>query len=184
MAMTCLPTPCPPSATRGESRPALARGGAGGQPGRARELPSVLELCTGYGVAQRTPLIGDLLQAQTRCWEPRRGPAGGAGQRGRWGCRSSGRLNIQWWRGRWPWGHPRVWDHTVTESGQAGNDAASQRHREEMASLQFCAVVAKSLPRSLSAVRSYCGHHGNPPARSPRSPSRSWTRPSCRTTST
>lgn len=36
----------------------------------------------------------------------------------------------------------------MTELGQVGNDTASQGHREEMASLQFCAIVAKSLPRS------------------------------------
>lgn len=45
-------------------------------------------------------------------------------------------------------------------------------------------AVADARHVAASAARSCFGPHGNPPARSPRSPSRCWMRRSCRTTST
>lgn len=143
MAMTCPRTPCPPSAIRGESRPAPA--GEGAMLGAVHRSGRLLEEAPG---------------------------------RGEVGCRSSG------WLSTHAGGLVAMGSPTVLESQSVSQDEQETPGAAGKGDCEVCAVTAKPLPHPHPAVRSYCGLHGNPHARSPRSPSRSWTLLSCRTTST
>lgn len=163
-----LPTPCPLLATKGESEPVGAGTGQDRQPGSAWEPRLVQELCSEGQGWLRGPPWGRT--AGSVALGPDRGVRDGSPEE------VPGRGIV------WLSELREVGGHWVTHSfgitwgaeGGAGEPSAAglQRRRGDH-------EVAL-----LPAVRSSCGRHGSLPVRSPRSPSRSWTHQSCRTTST
>lgn len=93
--------------------------------------------------------------------------------------------NTQEQRASCPWG-----THNLGSCGQRGRTSgrrvatAPGRKVSRGELITTWLLGTKSPTQALPTVRSYCDRHGNPPARSPRFPLRSWMRPSCRTTFT